>query len=518
MYDSANSTTTALDGGASFTAPGSEVSNIIGVTVFVSADVAGTLYVECSADGSSWPISKAHQIEAGKAVEINEDISGRYFRTRYLNGASGQSSFELITTARNRVMPEAQPIDGNLPVVFGDTAALDAFHRLRVSEPEVLLDSKVIRGIKESLQWVEALTGGGTSTLDANRSTVKLEVSSSGDKVERQTRSRAIYQPGRSMLSRFTMIPPVGDANVRWRAGYFDANNGIFLQGVGDTYSWVIRSSVSGSPVDTVIAQADWNVDGLGASGNPRNPSGITFDWTKNVLAFVDLQWLALGRVRVGFDIDGAVVVHEFRHSNITTAPYMANPNLPVRYEIEATAAPGAARTLEAICAEVESEGGHNPQALTTPVSNYRTAVAVTDTPAEVIALRVKAAQVDKLVPIIKALSILGATASGNIYWALVLNPTGMSGGAWVSAGGDSGIEFNVGRGTGWGGRGNEEHMLVEGYFSGSQDSITLPIAKKFRAGTSVAGVADIISLQAANATAATGINMFAAILVDELF
>lgn len=517
MIDERNSTSTPLDAAVQFVGAGTSLGDATAVTALVEADAAGTLYLECSADNSTWPISKVHQVEAGVPLEVSEDLSGRFYRARYLNGADAQVSFNLVIVAKSTV-DKLQPVGGNVAVVLGDGMNLDAFGRLRTSEPVVLLDSKVVRGKKEDLQWVEALTGGGTSTLDATKSVVDLAVTSSGDKVIRQTRSRGVYQPARSMLALFTMIPPVEDDNVRWRAGYFDANNGIFLEGVGSAYSWVIRSSASGSPVDTPVAQAAWSVDGFGASGSPRNPSGITFDWTKNVLAFIDLQWLALGRVRVGFDINGARVAHEFRHSNATAIPYMANPNLPLRFEVEATAAPGAARTLEAICCAVASEGGHDPQGLTTSVSSYRTPVAVTDTIFEVLAVRVKAADVDRVVAKLKALSILGSSATGNVYWAIVLNPTGMGAGAWISAGADSSLEYNATRGSGWGGRGNEDHMLDEGYFSGSQDSITLPLSRKFRPGGTVAGVADILSLQAVNAAAATSINMFAALIVDELF
>jgi hypothetical protein len=60
-------------------------------------------------------------------------------------------------------------------------------------------------------------------------------------------------------------------ANVRQRVGYFDDNNGIFFQQTNGNKRWVIRSSVSGTPVDTEFAsQTDWNIDKLNGEG----PSG----------------------------------------------------------------------------------------------------------------------------------------------------------------------------------------------------------------------------------------------------
>lgn len=410
-----------------------------------------------------------------------------------------------------------------ISTVIADSANLDAFSRLRVSNPTNLFDAKTIRGTKEALFWVESLTAGGTSTHMPDRSSTFLTVTNAGDAVIRQSRSRFPYQPGKSHLVFVTWQPPTAaEANARCRVGLFDDENGIFLQLVGDTLTWVVRSSVGGAPDDANAASAaTWNLDGLGLSGNTLNPSGRTLDTTKNLLMVVDFQWLALGRVRVGFDLGGSVVyVHEFNHSNITTAAYMANPNLVIRYEITATGEPAGPTTLEAICASVSSEGGHDPIGLPTYIDNNIVPVVVTRTYEELIAFRVKSSSVTRAVGFVVHVNIV-ATTNANVAWKLLLNPTGQGVGTWVSAGENSSVEFNVSRGTGWTLNRvtpHEDHIAGGGYFTSSTDTTASPVTISLRAGATVAGVADVWAIVACNATANVNESLFCGLTIQELF
>ena len=89
-------------------------------------------------------------------------------------------------------------------------------------------------------------------------------------------------------------------------------------------------------------------------------PSGETLDLSKSQILLIDMEWLGVGKVRVGFVIDGIVYyVHEFLHANRDLAGvYMSTANLPVRYEIENIAAAASATDLVQICSSVISEGG----------------------------------------------------------------------------------------------------------------------------------------------------------------
>jgi hypothetical protein len=242
-------------------------------------------------------------------------------------------------------------------VTFGGNT-LDAFGRLRVSNPLTIFDSKNIMS-KNNL-FDESLTGGGTVTYTANKSTVNLNVTqASGDKTIRQSKRVMSYQPGKSLLIFNTFVMNTLTANLKQKVGFFDANNGIFFYADGTTLKIVRRTYTSGAAVDTEISQSSWNGDKLNGTG----ASGFTLDPTTSNILFIDVEWLGVGSVRVGFVINGQLITaHTFNNANSLTTVYMQTANLPIRYEIEAAAALSSGTyTLQQICSSCISEGGYSP-------------------------------------------------------------------------------------------------------------------------------------------------------------
>lgn len=95
-----NSTISTLAGGASFNAAGAGEQNDwpdVGVSCY--ADVAGTLYFDFSVNGTDWRAfpTSGFAVAAGiHEFHIARKL-GRYFRARYVNGSSAQSTFQLFT-------------------------------------------------------------------------------------------------------------------------------------------------------------------------------------------------------------------------------------------------------------------------------------------------------------------------------------------------------------------------------------------------------------------------------------
>jgi hypothetical protein len=170
------------------------------------------------------------------------------------------------------------------------------------------------------------------------------------------------YQPGKSLLILNTFVMNTQTENLEQRVGTFDANNGIFFEDTGTGYQIVRRSYTSGSSVDTAVAQSSWNGDKLDGTG----ASGYDLDPTKATIMFADYEWLGMGSVRVGFVIDGKLIVaHTFLNANNLDTVYMQTANLPIRYEIEVTDTLAAGTyTLQQVCSSVQSEGGYAPQGL----------------------------------------------------------------------------------------------------------------------------------------------------------
>ena len=255
----------------------------------------------------------------------------------------------------NNVNTEPTVISG------GDgSTAYDAFGRLRTSNPLTIFDSANVMS-KNNL-FDESLTGSGTVSYTANKSTVNLNVTTaSGDKVIRQSKRVMSYQPGKSLLNFNTFVMNTQTENLEQRVGMFDTNNGIFFEDTGTGYQIVRRTYTSGSSVDTAVAQSSWNGDTLDGTGG----SGYTLDPTKATILFTDYEWLGMGAVRVGFVIDGKfITAHTFKNANSLDTVYMQTANLPIRYEIETTDTIDSAATLQQVCSTCMIEGGYAPQGL----------------------------------------------------------------------------------------------------------------------------------------------------------
>jgi hypothetical protein len=232
---------------------------------------------------------------------------------------------------------------------------VDAFGRTRISEPETLFDSSFEYDL-QPLFWDTSLTGGADITHDADKRAACLTVSgSTAGTAILQTFAYHPYQKGKSQRCIPTFVLGARAAGITRRVGYFDASDGVFFEQTNAGLFLVLRSSTSGSVVNTRVAQADWSEDTLNGDGT----SEISLDETRRQILDIDIEWLGVGRVRYGFNIDGkAVFAHYVNNANAgPAAPYMRSGTLPIRYEI-VNDGTGPASELIAICAAVFSEGG----------------------------------------------------------------------------------------------------------------------------------------------------------------
>jgi hypothetical protein len=356
-------------------------------------------------------------------------------------------------------------------ISYANSANIDAFGRLRVSTPFTLFDSS--HRFADNNLWSTSTATSGTAVFNADQGLVDLNVTAaSGSEVVRETTKVFSYQPGKSLLVLSTFVMSAAKTGLRQRVGYYGAANGYYLEQNNSTVSFVERTSVSGALVNTPVTQASWNVDPLNGTG----PSGITLDLTKAQILFMDLEWLGVGTVRIGFVIDGNFYVcHKFQHANIIASTYITTASLPLRYEITNTGATSGASTLKQICSTVLSEGGYEltglQQAIGIPINSPRT-LGTAGTFYPVISLRLKTTRLDGIA-ILSALSAMPIT-TGNYNWQLIATGT-TTGGTWVSAGTNSSVEYNITGTTFAGGR-----ILASGFFNATnQGSSQIDLLKE---------------------------------------
>ena len=382
-------------------------------------------------------------------------------QVRYINdygdGTSGfidYGSGIVVTTASGQPLPVTTQ---------SNSTATDAFGRLRTSAPLTLFDSS--HRYKDNGLWTTSSGTGGTTTFDANAGLVTLNTTTtSGSEIIRETTKCFSYQPGKSLLVMSTFVMNTAKTNLRQRVGYYGASNGMFLEQDGTTISFVERSAVTGSTVDTKVAQANWNIDKMDGTGL----SGYTLDLTKAQIFWMDIEWLGLGTVRLGFIINGEFVhCHSFHHANLITSTYITTASLPLRYEITNTNTTTATSTLKQICSTVLSEGGYElrgaQQAVgTTITGSYNLTASGTYYPP--VAIRLKAANLDAIA-IVTAVAIMASGGTANYSWRVNQAAT-VSGGTWTSAGVNSSVEYNLSGVSSSGGR-----VLAQGYFAGGNNN-----------------------------------------------
>jgi hypothetical protein len=251
--------------------------------------------------------------------------------------------------------------NSTVKVGFGNNGAVDAFGRLRVSEPAYRFDSQLTYKIDTDL-WDTMVSGsGGYISYD---STNRMANISGGSGVTTsvsvlQSHYCPPYTPGRSHLGFATFCLGTGtgllQSGVSKKVGLYDyANqNGLYLEQTVSGLNFTLKGGTS-YPAQ-IVPQTGWNIDKLDGNG----PSRLILDPTKTQILFVNYQALYVGRAMMGFDIGGELVpAHQFTHANQIAYPYIKDANLPIHYSVTNASGAISGSFMNAICASVMSEGG----------------------------------------------------------------------------------------------------------------------------------------------------------------
>ena len=287
----------------------------------------------------------------GDNTVINRGEGGDIIATDDVGGAKFQRV--KMSLGVDGVFDGDVSVSNPLPTRMGDSPSIDAFGRGRVSAPVYVYESNFVYTLNTLTQEAITAESGATVTHDATNSCALMTFSSTptGGKAYLQTFEQFRYQSGRSHLIYMTFNFIETKANTLKFVGYGDRYDGIFLEQSGSTVQMKIYSTTANAT--ETVAQSAWNLDELDGTGS----SGLTLDLTKAQIFVMDLQWLGVGRVRVGFNINGLFVyVHQFIHANSTTVPYMKSGSLPVSAGMTCTGT--VSTTMRFICSSVTSEGG----------------------------------------------------------------------------------------------------------------------------------------------------------------
>ena len=378
--------------------------------------------------------------------------------------------------------------------IYPSGTSADAFGRLRSSQPYTIFDSQN-RYVQND--YFSTSNSGTTQTYVANESTIDMATSNttSGNLAVAQTKRSFSYQPGKSLLVMNTFVMGSAATNVRMRVGYFNTQNGVFLERSGTTVKFVRRTYVSGSAVDTEVPQSDWNGDKLNGTGD----SGYTLDLTKSQILWQDFEWLGVGAVRCGFVINGQfITAHTFYNANNLSTVYMTTAILPIRYELENVGTASATVTLKRICSTVISEGGYERKVTLNTSGRMASAITV-DTTApftHLVSIRLASGRTGAVV-IPDGYSFLGSGAGAEFEVALLKNPTFSVAPTWATASPSTNVEYGLG------GTLSAAGSIVQNRYSssGAQVAGAFAAAEDFnfdmQLGADLAGTSDVYTLAA---------------------
>lgn len=150
-----------------------------------------------------------------------------------------------------KTMAESVPVtmasnQRSFPIEIEDFPSqhIDSFHRLRVSNPQTLFDSKQVYD-QQTLFWTYHLINSATQTYNQGRASTILGVSNSGDTAVRQSLRYWNYQAGKALRHGEPILTPTGWVNVQdIKTGdmVFDGKGnvtevlGVYHQGIRQIY------------------------------------------------------------------------------------------------------------------------------------------------------------------------------------------------------------------------------------------------------------------------------------------
>jgi hypothetical protein len=301
-------------------------------------------------------------------------------------------------------------------------------NRFKVSPYQTAFFNTFQYGLETDV-WETNTTGTASAVHNVNASNVTMSVgSTAGDRVIRQTRQVMRYIPGRASTVSFAIRLETPVAGVRRRFGIFDGNDGAFFEDDGGTYSCVLRSNVTGTPVDTKVTRDNWNGDKLDGTGY----SQITADAEAVQMINIEYEWYGAGQVIFSYSIDGEThAIHKFNTANRQNSVWCSTPFLPIRVEIENVTGAAGTHYIYQGSNSLTQEG--EPEKLGTLVSYSNpitgTTMPLANTFYPVLSLRLKSAD---LAGIVLPRSLQVATNDNtNVFWRLIQNPT-LTGASWT--------------------------------------------------------------------------------------
>lgn len=378
------------------------------------------------------------------------DSSGKI--TSKINDGSGNAITSQYTAGTRR----------GLDVGIVDGPQMDSYNRLRIAGQDLSFGVHFANNLNTS--YFNTLVVGTASISSVTNQAAARMTTSTGatDSIIVQTKRYLRYNPGVGHQIMISSIIGAKKPNIRQRLGYFDTTDGLFFEQTATDLAVVVRSSTSGSPVDTRVIQSNWNLDKLDGTGT----SGLTLDTTKHNVYVIDFVWQGAGRIRFGI-MNGAGIIyfHQIINANLNTSPFMRSPSRPGRAELTNVGVPASSTNMDIVCVLAMRETSNELLAPFSASASRGIVKVTVSTIKPLITLRPKATfnGITNRIPISPIKTFIQGNQQ-NMLVQVYLNAT-LTGASYTSAGTNSGAEYDISATVVTGGT-----LIMETYVSASSN------------------------------------------------
>jgi hypothetical protein len=271
---------------------------------------------------------KTGTFEVGETIQLGDD------------GFADIDSFVFQQTPNVHIVDADSPLNtqsignnGAAHIRFDEGNQLfDSWGRTQTSVVSIMGSFNFIYQDPGPRSFYDKTLDGGLVTPTISTSTLTLSTTTaSGSFASRSTHQYYPYVPGEGNEWRaFMQVGDVGKENQVKRWGIFDDDNGMFFEQAGVNQRVVIRSSVSGTPVDTRVERLDFNGERLDNEGD-----SFLLDPTKFNLFWIDYAGVAKVRFGVFSPSGDRVILHTFKDLNTYVLPPLKTSTLPIKFEME---------------------------------------------------------------------------------------------------------------------------------------------------------------------------------------
>jgi len=370
VISTANSTTTPLASGATFTGTWEDVTDYscVATSILGSVSTNGNLYFDLSTDGGSTYTSVPSTVsDTTFCVPRILNVVETHYRIRYVNGSTAMTGtfsiqskhsnaqpISLLSSADGTVRSET-PVQVMKTIIAGKThggtfknvpvdhdghlatdVPLTAFGDLRTAELSPVFQTSFEYTVDNTEIGTSDNAVSGTTTQADAMCVVSTVGSTSGSHAQWRSAHNEKYRAGLGGLFRGTAMFSAGVSGTEQAIGLMDEDgvsashkNGYAIGYNGTEFGFFNWSNDSLN--FTAMTTWDDPLDGTGESG-------MTLDPTMLNVYFIEFQYLGAGAIKIWVesDLTGKMfAAHTIQYANSFTVPSCYNPNFHINLHIQ---------------------------------------------------------------------------------------------------------------------------------------------------------------------------------------